>query len=352
MAGPASQQNGDIAQKAPLVLVVLLNWNSAVETATAVASVSRMDYPNFRTLIVDNGSSDDSVVHLRKLVGPGVELIESPVNTGYTGGCNLGMEHALKTGADYIWLLNNDAVAEPGTLSSLVAVAEADPTIGLVTPLIAALDEDRLIFAGGVLSIERQIYEDTSDPKEMAHWLAEDPGLGIVLFGTALLVRADLVRKIGMLDPRFFAYYEDLDYSARSLQAGFRNVVDENSIVRHVDKQYYLKPLGMKPYFWYYMARNESRFWRKHRGLFASRKMAWHSFNRFLRFVNRLDSRPDSQQAILAGLWHGWLDRSGPYRDGVRMPSLPSALVRIYSRRKSLQPKPLPSPDGAAVTGS
>lgn len=340
------------SQDAPLVLIVLLNWNSAQDTATAVASLGNMDYPNFRTLIVDNGSSDDSVIHLEKLVGPGIELVKSPVNTGYTGGCNLGMEHALKVGADYIWLLNNDAVTEPGTLSSLITVAESDSSIGLVTPLIASLQENHLTFAGGVVSIEDGIYEDTNDPKQLARWTSENPRLGIALFGTALLVRSNLVRRIGMLDQRFFAYFEDLDYSVRSLQAGFRNVVDENSIVRHFDKAYNTTPQTISPHYWYYMARNESRFWRKHLGLLESRKMTWHSFNRFLRFMNRLESRPDSQQALLAGLWDGWLDRGGPYRPGVHMPSLPAVLVRLYSRRKSLQPKQRVSVNKEAVTDS
>lgn len=327
------------AESAPLVVIVLLNWNSAEETMAAVTSVERMDYPNYRILIVDNGSEDDSLERLRPLARDGIELLESPVNTGYTGGCNLGMRRALERNADYVWLLNNDAIVDKGTLSSIVELAETDEAIGLVTPLIAALDEDRLTFAGGVISIPKGLYNETHDPAVAAEWSAKYPDAGLVI-GTAMLARAELIRKIGLLDERFFAYFEDIDYSARSTGAGFRNVVDANSTVRHLEKNRNTRPLEIKPHYWYYMARNESRFWRKHLGLKGSLRQVWYSFNGFLRHRNRVkDAKPESAEAILAGLWDGWMDRGGAYRGGARMPGPVAALVRAYSSRGALQPR-------------
>jgi|KBSMisStandDraft_5_1062788.scaffolds.fasta_scaffold217200_2 GT2 family glycosyltransferase len=342
-------QNND-SDKAPLVLVVLLNWNSHEETRTAAASVLGMDYPNLRILIIDNGSKGDSVSELRKLVGDTVDLLESPTNTGYTGGCNLGMQRALDMGAKYVWLLNNDAIAERGTLSSIVAVAESNPKIGLVTPLIAPLEGERLTFAGGVISIKDSVYEDTHDLAVAAEWAIKYPDAGLVI-GTAMLVPTEVIRRIGMLDPAFFAYYEDTDYSARSAQAGFRNVVDPNSVVKHYEKNYYFRPYEIKPHYWYYMARNESRFWRKHLGLRGSLRRTWLSFHRFLRSHNRLGAvMPEERRAILAGLWDGWCNRGGPYRPEAHMPAPVAVLVRIYSHRAGLQPQH--SPINNAVTGA
>jgi len=321
----------------PLVLVLLLNWNSAQETVTAVASLRRMDYPNFFIMIVDNASQDDSLERLRPLSGEQVEVLESPLNIGYTGGCNLGMKRALERDAKYLWLLNNDALVDSDTLSSLVATAESDSSIGLVTPQIAALDEDRLTFAGGVISIKERLYNETHNPAVAQEWNARYPKDGLVI-GTAMLVRTDLIRKIGMLDTRFFAYFEDIDYSARSAQAGFRNVVDSGSLVHHHEKNRNTRPHAMTPYYWYYMARNESRFWRKHLGMLGSLRQSWYSFNGFLRHLNRLKDRPESRNAILAGLWDGWMDRSGPYHSGVKMPLPAAALVNLYSHRRVLQP--------------
>lgn len=329
-------------QSAPFVLIVLINWNSFEETQTAVDSVLRMDYPNFRVLIIDNGSSDHSASRLRKITGDRVDLLESPENTGYTGGCNFGFERALSLGAEYIWLLNNDAIVERDVLSSLVATAERSERIGLVTPRIATLNGERITFAGGVISIKEAFYNETNDPGVAAEWAAKYPEAGLVI-GTAMLVRAELVRRIGMLDPSFFAYFEDIDYSARSAAAGFRNVVDSNSVVRHAEKNRNTKPLEIKPHYWYYMARNESRFWRKHLGLSKSLKLTWHSCNGFLRHFNRLGSRPESKAAILAGLWDGWRGRSGQYNPNKHMPSIPSALARFYSKRSALQPVSAPA---------
>jgi GT2 family glycosyltransferase len=322
-------------------LIVVLNWNSAGETVTAVASLQKIDYPNFRILIIDNASEDSSLATLRALTREDVELLESPINTGYTGGCNLGMKRALEMEAKYVWLLNNDAVVDPRTLSSIVATAERDASIGLVTPRIAALNEDRLTFAGGVLSLTDRLYNETHDPVIAEEWNARYPDAGLVI-GTAMLVRTELIRKIGTLDTSFFAYFEDVDYSARSTRAGFRNVVDPNSVVRHLEKNRNAKPLEIKPHYWYYMSRNESRFWRKHLGLAGSMRLAWYSFNGFLRHRNRLTRKPESAQAILAGLWDGWLNRGGPYHPGVQMPALPAAFVNAYSRRKTLQPTERP----------
>lgn len=336
MESAVQLENAD-REKAPLVLVVLLNWNSLDETRTAIESVRRMDYPNFRILIVDNGSQDGSAGALKELVDDRTDLLESPVNTGYTGGCNLGMERALAMGAKYIWLLNNDAVAEPTALSSIVAIAESDDRIGLVTPQIASLEDGRLYFAGGVISTAEGVFKDTHDPAVAAEWEKRYPDCGLVI-GTAMLVRAELVQRIGMLDPRFFAYFEDIDYSVRSAKAGFRNVVDPKSVVRHFEKNHNKRPHEIRPHYWYYMARNESRFWRKHRGLMGSLRLSWNSFNRFLRSRNRLSGKAESD-AILAGLWDGWRDRGGPYNTEARMPALPAAMVRFYSKRRALQPK-------------
>ena len=323
--------------RVPLVLIVMLNWNSADETRAALESVLKMSYANFRVLIVDNGSRDGSNIELRKFVSDRVELLESLINTGYTGGCNLGLGHALEIGADYVWLLNNDAVTGSETLSSLVELAESDERIGLVTPRIAALDEDRLTFTGGVISPKRHLYNETNDPVVAAQWENEHFNAGLVI-GTAMLVRTEVIRRIGVLDTAFFAYFEDIDYSARSAEAGFRNVVDRNSVVRHFEKNRNTKPLEIKPHYWYYMARNESRFWRKHLGLAGGLKLMWHSCNGFLRHRNRLKARPESQKAILAGLWHGWLDRGGEYDRESRMPGLVAMVVESYSKRSALRP--------------
>ena len=330
------------SSESPTVLVVLLNWNNAPETEAAVQSLLGMDYAAFRILIVDNLSSDDSFTRLQPLAAsdPRIELLQSGANLGYTGGCNLGFRHALQSGVPYIWLLNSDAVTAPDTLSSLVALAESDPRIGLATPLIAALDPPhQLTFAGGILDLPSGTYNETNDLEVARQWAQDFPESGLVI-GTAMLVRTEMLRQIGLFDESLFMYFEDVDLSARSLKAAWRNVVDSASTVFHPEKNRDKDPLGMRPHYWYYLARNESRFWRKHLSPSRSLRLSWWSFNSFLRHRNRLlAARPDSAHAILAGLWHGWLGRSGPFSTTFRMPALPALAVGLYARRAALQPK-------------
>jgi GT2 family glycosyltransferase len=321
----------------PFVLIVILNWNNCDETLTAIGSVLKMDYPNFQVLIVDNGSTGNDVSELKKITGERVHLLESAQNTGYTGGCNLGLARALELGGDYVWLLNNDAVVRPETLTSLVNLAESDPAIGLVTPMIASLDEaPHLTFAGGICCIKTRRYWETNDPEVARQWASNFPDAGLVI-GTAMLVCSRLVQEIGVLDQRFFAYFEDIDYSARSSNAGFRNVVDFSSVVYHAEKNRNTKPHEIKPHYWYYMARNETHFWRKHMGPLRSLRRSWDSFNGFVRHRNRLTDVACSE-AILAGLWHGWLGKGGAYEPRYRMPNLVAGIVKLYGRRPALRP--------------
>src|SRR4051812_8638607 len=115
--------------RSPKVFVCILNWNKSDETLACVSSVLAQDYPNFRVVVIDNGSTDESALALRKLAPP-VEIIEHVENLGFTGGCNVGMRYALAHDGDYVWLLNNDCDCEPNTLSLLVDYAEKHRDVG------------------------------------------------------------------------------------------------------------------------------------------------------------------------------------------------------------------------------
>src|SRR5271170_1604276 len=154
-----------------------------------------MDYTNYRVVVIDNGSVDDSVEVLSKIEDSRVELIASPENLGYTGGCNLGFATALENNNDYVWLLNSDAVAEVNTLSSLVRVAEEDVKIGLVSPMVASLQRPSVfIYAGGYFNAQIPSFQTTREREQASRWAIDHPK-SIILLGTALLVRVDLIRR-------------------------------------------------------------------------------------------------------------------------------------------------------------
>ncbi|HTM77214.1 MAG TPA: glycosyltransferase, partial [Devosia sp.] len=137
---------------APLVAVIILNWNKAALTAACVAAVTRMTYQPVLILVIDNGSAAGSLGPLEALEAP-FELMRNQANLGFTGGVNTGIRRALEAGADYIWLLNNDAVPAADTLATLVSAMQADPHIGMTSPIIRNSDaNDEVDFCGSILN--------------------------------------------------------------------------------------------------------------------------------------------------------------------------------------------------------
>ncbi|BBF65118.1 glycosyltransferase family 2 protein [Acidithiobacillus ferridurans] len=209
------------------VYIVLLNWHGWQDTINCLDSLTTLSYPNYRVLVVDNGSTDDSAVRIRA-AHPEVPIIETGRNLGFSGGCNVGIRRALEDGADYVWLLNNDTTVDPQALSAMVAVAEADPRVGAVGSVLYYLDspQDIQAWGGGRVSFW----------SGRAHqYLAAASNAKLdYLTAASMLIRRSALEKVGLLDEKFFfMYWEDTDYSFRLRRAGWRIVVAEESTVFH-----------------------------------------------------------------------------------------------------------------------
>lgn len=204
----------------PKVAMILLNLNGYCDTRDCLESLARLQYSNFEVIVVDNGSRDDSVLQLRANF-PDVLTLHSTVNLGFTGGNNLAIAHALQRGADYVLLLNNDTLVDPGFLESLVKVAETDRRIGVIGPKILYASEPRRIwYAGGSVRygmcrhLGRNEVDQSGDRSG-----AVDTGF---VSGCAMLIRAQVLREIGLLDNRLFVYHEDTEFCLRARAAGYR----------------------------------------------------------------------------------------------------------------------------------
>ncbi len=262
----------------------------------------------------------------------GIHLLRNGENLGFTGGVNTGIRHALALGADYVWLLNSDATTGPDVLQTLVQTAEADPAIGLVSPVFHDPDApDRAEFCLGLFDPRARIASQTADPATAARWQTQHPDK-VLLLGTALLIRRRLIETIGGLDDRFFAYVEDVDYSLRSTAAGFRNVAVPDAVVYHRFKEPVGKPLSVPPYLHYFMSRNYPLLWRKLPGPFLLRKaMLWFLRQRLLQ-IARMPDHAAAVDALLSGLWDGLLGRGGPYRPDRHMPWPLAAILGRFPR--------------------
>ncbi len=201
-----------------------MNLNGWRDTLECVASVRASDYGNKELLLVDNGSSDDSVAQFHAAL-PGIALLQSGANLGFGGGCNVGIRRALATGCDYVWLINSDAVVDPGALSAMVDLAEQQPGVGAVGAVVYERDAPEQIQLWGGGRVNRWLGRST-------HCLS--PGPGDFVSGACVLLRRAALEQVGLFDEvRYFMYWEDTDLGFRLRQAGWTSAVAPAARIWH-----------------------------------------------------------------------------------------------------------------------
>ena len=247
--------------RSPLVYVIILNWNRAEDTAECVDSVLKMDYPNHKVVVVDNGSADGSPEVLRTRF-PTIEVIANGVNLGCAAGNNIGIEHALRRKADYVFLLNNDTIVDRALLRELVIVGEVNPQVGILGPKIYYYeDPDRIWFVGANRNpIAFTVINRALGKKDKGQFdQAREVGF---ICGAGMLVKREVWERIGLLDTRYFMYYEDSDFCVRAKASGYKLLYVPKAKMWHkvpVNRQGEMSPTKL-----YYRARSGLRFLRKH----------------------------------------------------------------------------------------
>jgi len=241
----------------PRVTIIVLNWNGGEDTLACLESLDAVDYTWSDTLVVDNGSTDGSPLAIQERF-PEVMLLAIKNNIGYTGGSNIGLRWALEDGADYMLLLNNDTVVAPGFVRRLVEAAEADPAIGIAGPTIYYHAQPKVIWsAGGSIDWRRGRTSMLDLDERDSGQFGEAPRSVDFVTGCALLVKAAVVERIGLLDERFFAYYEETEWCVRAQRAGFKIV---HVPLAHIWHKISPGARADSPLVHYYMTRNRLLF--------------------------------------------------------------------------------------------
>lgn len=244
----------------PSVTIIVLTYNGVSDTLACLASLRRLDYPAARVqvVVVDNASSDATVAEVRTHF-PEVVVVENGANLGFAAGNNVGLRYALVRGYDYALLLNNDTEVAPDCLALLVAAAEREPQVGVVGPTIYYYAAPEVIWsAGGRIDWRRGTsLMDGTGERDAGQY----PAVRAVDFvtGCALLVKRAALAQAGLLDERFFMYYEETEWAVRVRRAGFT--------ILHVPQArlWHKIPLDArfdKEYLAYYMTRNRLLFLR------------------------------------------------------------------------------------------
>jgi hypothetical protein len=203
----------------PEVTVVVLHWNNVANTLRCLDSVLQTSY-HCDVLVVDNGSGNNRIAQFAG-INVNVELLEVKTNLGYAGGNNLGIRQAFAQGADYILILNNDAEIAPKAITELINAAQQYPQAGLLGPKIyERKDPDHLQSAGILLDRFYGTHHRGAGEIDVGQWdsVAEVDAIS----GCAMLISRHVVEQVGLLDERYFLYYEDIDWCLRARRAGFK----------------------------------------------------------------------------------------------------------------------------------
>lgn len=301
-ASPLDIERTDTSKK---TLVSILNWNGTTETLACLATLDRTAAPELHFVVLDNGSTVDPSERFAAEC-PDLEYIRLPANLGFTGGHNHVMRLALERGFGNVMLLNNDCQIGLTDLRKLRETLAADPKLGAVSPLIYRDDASRLpMMVGGWFDwlAHKTIRPNSADT-------VKPTGASTFLVGTALLLRCDVLRKIGLLDDRYFAYFEDNEISARLAKNGFGAAYCREANCLHDYRS--LHEYGAMAL--YLLTRNAWLFWIENTPAAARKGLRRHLVSSFLHdlaLLKKNRAAPDKLDALCAGCWDGFNGRFG-----------------------------------------
>ena len=281
-------------------VIIVLAYNGLDLTLDCLRSLDWQTDAAFDVLVVDNASPDGSGEALRRQ-RPDVEVLQAPSNLGYAGGNNLGLRHAMQVGAGPFLLLNNDTLLEPDCIRTLLATLERQPGIGVLGPMVYTWGEGSTISSAG-----GRIDWRCGDAVNVGAGESDDgqysPRPVDFINGCSLLITRKAVDQAGLLDERYFMYWEETDWCARVRRAGFDVRLEPGARLHHKAT---IRPAELGPTALYYMTRNRILFFGKHAPGPQKLRAMLHAFHGAYRGVRRetRQGRTDHARAIRRGMW-------------------------------------------------
>jgi GT2 family glycosyltransferase len=256
------------------LLVIVLCHDGIELTLECLRSLEHQAGGPYWVLVVDSASQDRTAEIVRREF-PGVEVIRSEENVGYAAGNNIGLRYGVDKGAGLFLLLNNDTLLERDCLKSLLTSAMSHPQAGMLGPMVYTWGEGLTISSAG-----GRIDWDHADAVNIGAGEADKGQYGSrpvdFLNGCGLLVTREAVEKAGLLDDRYFMYWEETDWCTRVRRAGLELRFEPRARMRHKAP---IRPIDLGPLPLYYMTRNRLLFFSTHAHGYRKLKAflhAWH----------------------------------------------------------------------------
>ncbi len=287
----------------PLVTAILLNTNRREDTLACLASLQRQDYPNLKTIVLDNACTDGSNEAIRTAY-PQVEIISLDKNLGYAGNNNVGIRAAMQQGAEWAFVINEDIVLEADTVRILVEQAQVHERIGIAGPMVYHYDQPQVIQSAGGL-MDRYWHAWHRGQNEPDRGQFSQAELVDWISGCAIMVHRAVIEQLGMLDERFFYYFEETEWCVRTQKRGWKILFVPQAKIWHKGVQVNYQP---GPNVTYYATRNHFLLMAKHHAPWY----AW-GYTLFVDFLRPLTSwsiRPKwrSKREHRDAMWQGAMD--------------------------------------------
>jgi len=221
------------------IYIVILNYNGFADTRQCLETIFQLEDKSYQlsTLVIDNGSSIEELAMLKNFIKKyylaNLRLIENKKNLGFAKGNNVGIRYALNHGADFVLLLNNDTKIQMNFLKNLIALDM--PISSPIVKFREFKEHPKFIFdLGGFVNwwtgrtYHLNAYRETVDKYKSKKYLEVE-----YVAGCCMLIRRDVFEKIGLLDEKYFIYFEDVDFCITAKKKGFKVVVDPQGFIYH-----------------------------------------------------------------------------------------------------------------------
>ena len=231
----------------PFVSIITLNYNQTAVTCEFLESARKLNYSNYEILVCDMASDTDPSPLILSGNYPKTKLLLSNQNLGFAGGNNWGMRQAK---GDFIFIVNNDTELTPDLVKQLLEPFYRDPQVGVTSPKIKFFFQpDTIQYAG--FNPMNHFTGRTSTVGEMQkdNGQFDTPGETFGAHGCAMMIKKEVIDKVGMFPERFFLYYEEWDWSARIRAAGYKIWYTANATIYHKESMSVGKKNPMKVFY-------------------------------------------------------------------------------------------------------
>ena len=234
------------------IFILILNWNGKSDTVECLSSLEKINYTNYEVLIIDNASKDNSVSLISRKF-PKHTILRNKKNLGFAEGNNVGIRYAIKHGADFVLLLNNDTIVDPELLQSFVKTIGEKPDAGILGAKILHYNQkEKLNHFGGMWNPQSCKFEENAKNEKDGPEYETIQKVDYVC-GCAFFLSREVIQKIGLLEAGFFLLWEETDYCARARKEGFQVYICGRSRVWHKISASFT---GGRPHTHYYWWRN------------------------------------------------------------------------------------------------